>query len=157
MNKILVPLYNDSELFFDSSYYAIELAKRIESKIFFLFISEPGTSRPESDHSAGNTGYERMKERINALLRQGGGHHIQVEYHFCSGEYAEAVDEFSKDHKISKIVVGLPRKKDIFFENANKKIERLKSVTTCQLLVVKSKEKKIEAEFPEDMSEERGR
>jgi RNase H-fold protein (predicted Holliday junction resolvase) len=80
-----------------------------------------------------------MKDKISTLLDQGHNEPPEAEYYLQSEDYCRAVEEFAKNHKVSRIVVGLPHHNDDDFEKTRKYIESMKSRVKCQLVVVKSK------------------
>jgi|Deesub1362B_J571_1020462.scaffolds.fasta_scaffold06695_2 hypothetical protein len=139
MNTILVPLENNTTRWRDACYYAIKLAKRTQSKVFFLFVFDPPTLSKRRTSPPENLSFRRIREKITSMLDQEGGLTVEAEYHYAEGRFLHVVEEFSKNHKISKIVVALPPEDDPSFTRTHRSLEQLEARASCQILVVRPK------------------
>ena len=143
MIKILVPLYNFSEISLNAARYAVEFAKRTNSKPVFLFLSndEAKSDCFVTDLSQAMEREKKIRETIELLIDRRVLEGINIEQYECRGEYIEKVCEFVRNLSIAEIVVAVPDKKDKHYKKITKNISLLVQITSCRILTVKEKEK----------------
>ncbi len=142
MNKILVPLDNFSEISLNAARYAVEFAKRSDSKPIFLFLS--GNNGVKSDCFVTDVSQEtekekKIREKIELLIDCSIMEGINIEQYECCGEYIEKVCEFVQKLNIAEIVIAVPDKKDEHYQKIKKNISLLVQMTSCRVLTVKKK------------------
>jgi len=143
LNKILVPLDNFSEISLNAALYAVEFAKRSDSKPIFLFLS--GNDDVQSDCCVTDVSQKtekenKIKEKIELLIDCSMTEGINIEQYECRGEYIEKVCEFVRKLNITEIVIAVPDKNDAHYRKIKKNISLLVQMTSCRILTVKEKE-----------------
>jgi len=144
LNKILVPLDNFSEISLNAARYAVEFAKRSNSKPVFLFLSINDDARSDcfvTDLSQAMERAKKIRGKIELLIDQSTLEGINVEQYECRGEYIEKVCEFVRNLSIAEIVIAVPDKKDKAYKKIKKNISLLVQMTSCRILTVKEKDK----------------
>jgi nucleotide-binding universal stress UspA family protein len=145
LNKILVPLDNFSEISLNAAHYAVEFAKRSDSKPIFLFLSiindDAGSDCFVTDLSQAMERAKKIREKIELLIDRSTLEEINIEQYECRGEYIEKVCEFVRNLSIAEIVIAVPDKKDEAYKKIKKNISLLVQMTSCRILTVKEKDK----------------
>ena len=143
MNKLLVPLDNFSEISLNAARYAVEFAKRSDSKPVFLFLSRNDGVQSDcfvADVSQETEKEKKIKEKIELLIDCSIMEGINIEQYKCCGEYIEKVCEFVRKLNIAEIVIAVSDKKDEHYQKIKKNISLLVQMTSCRILTVKKKE-----------------
>jgi len=146
LNKILVPLDNFSEISLNAARYAVEFARRSDSKPIFLFLSRNDGVKSDcfvTDASQETEKEKKTREKIERLIDCSILEGINIEQCECCGEYIEKVCEFVRKLNISEIVIAVPDKKDEHYQKIKKNISLLLKMTSCRILTVKEKDKEI--------------
>ncbi|MCK5509568.1 MAG: universal stress protein [Desulfobacterales bacterium] len=142
MNKILVPLDNFSEISLNAARYAVEFAKRSDSKPIFLFLSRSDGIKSDyfvTDASQTAEKEKKIREKIEMHIDCSIMEGINIEQYKCQGEYIEKVCEFVRNLNIAEIVIAVPDKKDEHYNKIKKNISLLVQMTSCRILTVKKK------------------
>ncbi|MCK5507504.1 MAG: universal stress protein [Desulfobacterales bacterium] len=143
MNKILVPLDNFSETSLNAARYAVEFAKRSDSRPIFLFLSGNDSVRADccvTDISQETEKKKKIREKTELLINCSIMEGINIEQYECCGEYIEKVCEFVRKLNIAEIVIAVPDKEDANYQKIKKNISLLVQMTSCRILTVKEKE-----------------
>lgn len=150
MNKILIPLADFSELSLNAAQYAIEFAKRSDSKPIFLFFSATECAETDplnTDCSLSVEKEHEIKKEIEALIDRSTAEGVNVARYECCGEYIEKVCEFVHGLNIAEIVIAIPDKQSQLYEKIKKDISLLVQMTPCRILTVKEKHKGEESRY----------
>jgi nucleotide-binding universal stress UspA family protein len=139
MERILVGMAPDDGSLW-AGIHALNLAKRINAKVSFLLIVDPGADRgTEADNEQQKTS---MMKRLGTLIEQGRAEGITVDYFIAHGKFDKELVQFIKDNKTTMLVVGLPLNPDISSGNSRELIEKLRHRIHCRIEVVQEKTSK---------------
>lgn len=101
MERILVTITGETESW-EAFSRACSLARRIEAKLYVLFVDTPvdvSTGRSGLEHSKG------VKKHLEMLLEAAKAEGVAFEYYTTEGEYEKEVIGFVRDNKITLLVV----------------------------------------------------
>jgi nucleotide-binding universal stress UspA family protein len=146
VTRFLIPIRDCSTPALLAVRFAIEFGKRSKARLFFLFIDDPGEKNSQSDNSSDSKTRDAklIQETIDALINCGRDHDgLQTEIHHRSGDYIQEVRQFVRKYHIAEIIVSLPDKYEVSYEQTQKDIDLLLHITHCRILTVKPKTKGI--------------
>ncbi len=83
-----------------SAVHAMGLAKRMNAKVSFLLVLEPGPKGEEQQ-----TPYRRKLEAFIEQVRSEG---LTVDYYVSQGDYEDELVRFVKEHKVTMLVIDQP-------------------------------------------------
>lgn len=134
MEKILVVMDPQRPHFF-AGIHALNLAKRIKAKVFFLLVfptEKPGKSIEPSNATA-------VKQKVRILLEEARSEGLTVDYYLAYGNYESELVSFVQENKITLLVVESSAErsesKDIFREF----LDKLRHRINCRIEVVNEK------------------
>ena len=136
MEKILVGL-DPGKTSLWAAIHALNLAKRIRAKVFFLLVIDPAVK--ESKESLIRQINASMKEDLESLIEKGISDGIPVDYYIAYGQYESELVEFVKENRITMLVVGSPTPKDGFLENFDDLLQKIRHRIDCRIEVVHEK------------------
>lgn len=117
--------------------HALNLAKRINAKVTFLLVIEPGTDeRKENLRKEQETS---MMKRLGALVEQGRSEGIKVDSFVIYGAYDKELVRFIKENKITMLVVGLPSDPKGSSGQFADLLEKVRHRIDCRIEVVNQK------------------
>jgi hypothetical protein len=138
MERILVGMApNDGSLW--AGIHALNLAKRINAKVSFLLIVDPGAGADRGSEADNERQTTSMMKRLGTLIEQGREEGIVVDYFIAHGKFDKELVQFIKDNKTTMLVVGLPLDPDISSGNSRGFIEKLRHRIHCRIEVVQEK------------------
>jgi nucleotide-binding universal stress UspA family protein len=139
MERILVGI-DSRETDLAPGIHAVNLAKRIQAKVFFLLITQPGSQKPE----AGEGGLVSRLERLIGHARSEG---LPVEYFVSEGPFESETIRFIQENSVNLLVVGHPRDGG---EASQKKFQRtlenIRLRVDCHIEVVNQRDQSMHTE-----------
>jgi nucleotide-binding universal stress UspA family protein len=147
MSGLVVPIKEFSPPALASVRFAVEFGKRSECRCFFLFVADPADDRPPlpDEESQWYEQGKNIKRDIESLIKEGKENDaLDVEIHCRKGDFIQEVRQFVNDYHVDEIVLALPEKDDISYENANRNVMTLLQLTHCRILTVRPKTKRLE-------------
>ena len=136
MEKILVGL-DPGKTSLWAAIHALNLAKRIRAKVFFLLVIDPAVK--ESKESLIRQINASMKEDLESLIEKGISDGIPVDYYIAYGQYESELVEFVKENRITMLVVGSPTPQDGYLENFDDLLQKIRHRIDCRIEVVHEK------------------
>ena len=150
MERILVGMApNDGSLW--AGIHALNLAKRINAKVSFLLIVDPGAGADGGTEADTERQKTSMMKRLGTLIEQGREEGIAVDYFIAHGQFDKELIQFVKDNKTTMLVVGLPLDPDVSSGNPREFIEKLRHRIRCRIEVVQEKTPKPSPEKKEEV------
>ncbi|WP_028315650.1 universal stress protein [Desulfatibacillum aliphaticivorans] len=134
MKKVLVGMDSRTENFWPFI-YAVNLAKRVQMKLYVLLVMSPQKSSSESEK--GPKGGSSFRKRLETLISDGRSMGISIEYYIANGSFKEELMGLIQDQKISLLVLGAPpagTRGDL--EKMDSLLEEIKFRTSCRIEVV---------------------
>ena len=83
--------------------HALNLARRIRAKVFFLLIFPSSSGRSES--TVGAEGEAALKKGVEGLIDEARSDGIAVDYYTAYGDYESELVSFVQDKKVTLLVV----------------------------------------------------
>ncbi len=137
MEKILVAM-DLQRTSFCAAIHALNLAKRINAKVFFLLVLSPGMQR---ENEAPEEQIEiSVKKRLESFIEEGRADGIAVEYYLVHGNYEREIIGFIRENRISLWVVGSPAEQGCSAETFNSFLEKMRHRINCRIEVVNEKQ-----------------
>jgi len=136
MEKILVGL-DPGKTSLWAAVHALNLAKRIQAKLYFLLIIDPVANG--SEESLVRQVEADMKERLESLIEEGISDGIPVDYYITYGQYDNELVKFVKENKITMLVVGSPTSQEGHFDDFEDLLEKIRHRIDCRIEVVHEK------------------
>jgi hypothetical protein len=138
MNKVLVAV-EPKHASVSAAVYAINLAQRIQAKVFFLLIdSHPETHAVTAADSKGESALpEELKSLISNSRSQEG---VKVDFYVANGPYESELITFIRQNRITLLVVGFPAA-DQQEETGLLlgRLMRVKKIINCRIVIVSEK------------------
>ncbi len=134
MEKILVGIYSRDTSFW-AGVHALNLAKRIGGKVFFLLIIGPGTG--SKTDSAETEAF--LKEKIKSLVQEGRSQGIVVDCYLTYGNYETELVKFVQENKISLLVIEPSAEQVKVPERFSSFLEKIRHRINCRIEVVHKK------------------
>jgi nucleotide-binding universal stress UspA family protein len=117
--------------------YALNLAKRIQAKVYFLLVIDPAAKKIKSADSKNADAFE--KDHLESLIEEGLSEGILVDYYVAYGQYEDELVNFIRDNHISILVVGSPADPKAAAGNYKNFLEKLRHRVDCRIEVVHEK------------------
>lgn len=136
MEKILVGL-DPGKTSLWAAVHALNLAKRIQARLYFLLVIEPATK--ESEEGLKRQIEASMKASLESLIEEGISDGIPVDYYITYGQYDNELVKFVKENRISMLVVGSPNPQDGHLEDFDDLLEKIRHRIDCRIEVVHEK------------------
>jgi len=136
MEKILVGLYPGKTSLW-AAIHALNLAKRIQARLYFLLVIDPVTNG--SEEGLMQQVEASMKVRLESLIEEGISDGIPVDYYITYGQYDNELVKFVKENRITMLVVGSPKPQDGRLEEFDDLLEKIRHRIDCRIEVVHEK------------------
>ncbi|MBW2014164.1 MAG: universal stress protein [Deltaproteobacteria bacterium] len=136
MEKILVGLYPGKTSLW-AAIHALNLAKRIQARLYFLLVIDPVTNG--SEEGLMRQVEASMKVRLESLIEEGISDGIPVDYYITYGQYDNELVKFVKENRITMLVVGSPKPQDGRLEEFDDLLEKIRHRIDCRIEVVHEK------------------
>lgn len=133
MERILVGMNTETSSFW-AGIHALNLAKRIRAKIFFLLVLDPrpqGPSRAECEIA--------FRKRLEPLIEDGRSEGMTVEYYLTHGDYEKELVNFAQENGITLLVIGFPAEQHGSRGSFRSFLERIRHRLGCRIEVVQEK------------------
>ena len=134
MEKILVVMDPQKPLFF-AGIHALNLAKRINAKVYFLLVfppKEPGKPAEDSNEAA-------VKQKVKTLLEEARSDGLTVDYYLAYGNYESELVSFVQENKITLLVVESSSERGESRELFREFLDKLRHRINCRIEVVNEK------------------
>jgi len=136
MEKILVGL-DPGKTSFCAAVYALNLAKRIQARLYFLLVIDP--TAKGSDESLMRQIEASMRASLESLIEDGISEGIPVDHYITYGQYDNELIKFVKENRITMLVVGSPTPRDGYFEDFDDLLQKIRHRIDCRIEVVHEK------------------
>ena len=137
MEKILVAM-DPERTSFCACIHALNLAKRINAKVFFLLVLKP---RPQiTTQGSGEEVEISVKKTLEAFIEEGRSEGVAVDYYLVYGHYERELTGFIQENKITLWVVGCPAEQAGPPETFNNFLDKIRHRINCRIEVVNKKQ-----------------
>lgn len=133
MERILVAMNTEGSSFW-AAIHALNLAKRIKAKVFFLLVLDAESKGASDDRME-----DSARKRLEPLIENGRSKGLTVEYYLTRGNYEEELISFIQENKVTFLVVGSPGKEEGSRETFTKVLEKIRHRINCRIEVVYEK------------------
>jgi len=134
MERILVGIHRGAANFW-ASVHALNLAKRIGARLFFLLVvdlqSSAGTETYMSDYS--------LKKDIESFLEEGRKQGVSVEYYLTYGKYETELINFIENQHIDLLVMEAPPRNSESSKHFAECLEKIQHRINCRIELVYEK------------------
>jgi len=135
MENILVAM-DPAETRFHAGVHALNLARRIKAKVFFLLVYP--SSKQRSDRSGEETLEAIVRKRLGALIEEARLDGITVEYYVVYGCFEKELVSFVQNNKITLLVVESPSDSPSM-DGGRERLDKIRHRIDCRIEVVNEK------------------
>jgi len=119
---------------------AISLAKRIEAKIYVLFVASSTTGSPIQGIGGATHGSTRthssIRERLELMIQAAKSNKLSIDYFITEGGYEEEVIRFIDQNRITLIILESAVEENRHLNNQSSLIRWLRHRSSCRVEVV---------------------
>lgn len=133
MEKILVAMDPVQSHFF-AGIHALNLAKRINSKLLFLLIFPLQKSPPQNPTA--KRVESAVKKQVEALIEQARSDGITIDYYLAYGDFEQELVNFVHENKVTLLIMECPDIQGDVKEAAGEILARLRHRISCRIEVV---------------------
>jgi nucleotide-binding universal stress UspA family protein len=119
--------------------HALNLARRINAKVFFLLIFPVGADRPWK--TGENENAATVKKSVDALIDDARSEGITVDYYTAYGDYESELIRFVQENKVTLLVIESATGTKDATEDFKNFLDRLRHRINCRIEVVNEKPK----------------
>lgn len=139
MERILVGI-DSQETDLAPGIHAVNLAKRIQAKVFFLLVNQPGAQKPDS-------GKENLVSRLERLISHARSEGLPVEYFVSEGPFESETIRFIQENAVNLLVVGQPRNGgETSQRKFHRTLENIRLRVDCRIEVVNQRDQSMHTE-----------
>jgi len=136
MEKILVAM-NPARTNFCGGIHALNLAKRIKARVFFLLVFPPSSKEMRPPLVEGIE--VSIKKRLESLIEEGRSDGIAVDYYLAHGDYEDELVSFIQENRITLLVVEFASEPGDSPETFKDFLDKIRHRINCRIEVVHEK------------------
>lgn len=140
MERILVGV-DPRETSLAPGIHAVNLAKRIQAKVYVLLVNRPG-DLPRPPGSPG----ESLVRRLEKLIDQARSEGLPLEYFVTEGSFESETIRFIQEQGITLLVVGQPGDGETSQKDFRKTLENIRLRVDCHIEVVHQRDQSLAME-----------
>jgi nucleotide-binding universal stress UspA family protein len=138
MERIMVAM-DPSRTHLFVAIHALNLARRINARVFFLLVSPAAVDQPGI--TAENKKAAAVKRSVDVLIDDARSDGITVEYYAAYGDYESELIRFVQDNKVTLLVIEGAAGSVVAAEDFKNFLDRLRHRINCRIEVVNEKPK----------------
>jgi nucleotide-binding universal stress UspA family protein len=137
MEKILVGMNSVSTGFW-AGMHALNLAKRIEARVCFLYVTDPGSSEDRERPTYQDAPSDERK-RVDHFVEKARAEGIPVDYYVSEGDYESELIRFVHEKGVTMLVLGAPGGHDAAPTRFSSFLDRIRHSVNCRIEVLHEK------------------
>ena len=137
MEKILVGM-NPVSTSFWAGMHALNLVKRIDARVCFLYVTDPESSE-DREYPPYQDAASDEKERVDHFVEKARAEGIPVDYYVSEGDYESELIRFVHEKGITMLVLGAPAGHQAAPNRFSTFLDRIRHSVNCRIEVLHEK------------------